>query len=928
MDDKPGTTPSDFLAAFFGAGSTAPVFVTSLPNERGDGPERPYLGRDRLSIDGHVAKWDRPGRGAFFCVAALRPGAQPPAPGKSVRCKANVAEIVCCHGDIDLKSVTIGREALIAALLSLEMPPSLIVWSGRGVHCYWLFNEPQEADEAGIARIEAMNARLSDVIGGDIVQDVTRLMRLPGSHNTKDGGWLAVEIVHARWSPRYEVGDIEDWLDRAGPVIRRKVPEKSAPAAANPWLAVAASLGFKPPVDVERRLSAMSYQGAGETSIHGTQLAVSAALLSRGEPVEEVVDILMQATRAAAGEHGARWRWDREERTIRNMAGDWLRKHPEIVTRAEAAPEATRAQAKESARDETRQAEAGEARSNGTTGATVHSLKEARAKRKKESAGKAGEPELTVVLGSAVLEALRVSGGDILFMSKAAWVYGNGLWRMELDIVQWLNVRIETAVVELNVKSNSRTVNEVRNWIMRRPELWRDDVAWDGHGKIATRSGLIDLKSMDVEPVRPDHFCTWRIECDYDPAARCPRWERMLSDFFGDRTPEARSETVSLVQEILGMALAEDKPKALTKALILQGGSDSGKTSVLEVLSGLLSDRPISMPLEAVGGTHGLMEFVRRAPWVIHEAFDQSKWHFSSLVKSILTGDPVQINLKSGPLLTQRIRSPVFWGTNHPPQFKEATKAIVNRLIVLKCRQVFNEAEPVGVAKEARAHGYSEPSRFIVETEKAGLLNWAIVGLLRARARGYFHLPDEVIETRDEIRSDSNLVDGFVRECVSFNAYGMIATPDFCAAFTVWWHENKGENRGGPSNDAIGRALSSLGDARIASHRDLERRYYLGLTLNKSGMDYWRASSSSSAAQGKTSRISSDEQSVNRTIPVSWDGKEQVLRMRAAFEKAAEEEARKVASAKGKNNEELHDASHDTSSDMTLASVISGEPQF
>ena len=59
--------------------------------------------------------------------------------------------------------------------------------------------------------------------------------------------------------------------------------------------------GNKPPIDIEARLAAMRYQGAGDAGIHATQVSVSAALLNRAQPIDEVIEIVMAATRAAAG---------------------------------------------------------------------------------------------------------------------------------------------------------------------------------------------------------------------------------------------------------------------------------------------------------------------------------------------------------------------------------------------------------------------------------------------------------------------------------------------------------------------------------------------------------------------------------------------------------------------------------------------------
>jgi hypothetical protein len=74
------------------------------------------------------------------------------------------------------------------------------------------------------------------------------------------------------------------------------------------------------------RLTTMRYKGSGDSSIHQTQLAVTAALLNRGVPIDEIVGQVLAATRAVAGDEGNHWNWAHEERDIRAMCATWTRK--------------------------------------------------------------------------------------------------------------------------------------------------------------------------------------------------------------------------------------------------------------------------------------------------------------------------------------------------------------------------------------------------------------------------------------------------------------------------------------------------------------------------------------------------------------------------------------------------------------------------
>ncbi len=489
-----------------------------------------------------------------------------------------------------------------------------------------------------------------------------------------------------------------------------------------------------------------------------------------------------------------------------------------------------------------------------------------------------------VIVGETMLAAMRHRGEDMLVTAGEVWRYQDGLWKEPPDATSWLNGELEVVVQTLEIPSTIKLINEAKQLLLRSPKVIKHDVIWDSHGKVPTRSGLLDIGTLTLEPARPEHFATWRIECDYHRAASCPWWTIMLDDFFSDRPEELRAATISTLQEILGTALVENKSKALTRALILEGPSDAGKTRILDVMSGLISDRPIATPFDALSGAHGLMEFRRRAPWLLHEAFNAGQWHFSSIVKSILTGDPVQINVKNGAITTQRIKSPVFWATNHPPQFKEATKAIVNRMIVIKCRTVFDPKHLIGAAAEAQRRGFAEPSDMILAKEMPGLLNWAIAGLRRALERGYIATTPEMVATLGAVRQDSNIVAGFIDECAEFDSSAMVSTPDFCASFAVWWGESKSEDRRVPSNDSIGRAMTALGDNRIGTDRrdmrDKHRHYYGGINLNSIGLDFWDGAHSEGLAKGKTARTSAQRNNVNRVIPESWKDRDSVIAMR------------------------------------------------
>ena len=326
------TAAHDFIAQWFGA-TEQPAYICSIANDRSDSKEpseRHVATRTPTEVESFIARWDRPGRGLFFCVSTIR--------DREKRNKENVVEIPGLWADIDFKDVIDDEAAILRRVKALPKPPSTIIRSGNGLHLYWKCKEALTVNivdgSETVERVEAALKLLADLVGGDmLVTQVANLMRLPGTHNSKRGDWK-LAAIESNTGHEYGLDDIEAMLSECSPIVLRKLRPSATAAEINPFLEAAKHLGYKPPIDVENRLRLMLYM-AGENGIHGTQLVVTASMLNAGIPVEEVVSLVLEATRAAAGDYGKRWNWRREENAIRGMCQTWLKKHPEEIKQAQ-----------------------------------------------------------------------------------------------------------------------------------------------------------------------------------------------------------------------------------------------------------------------------------------------------------------------------------------------------------------------------------------------------------------------------------------------------------------------------------------------------------------------------------------------------------------------------------------------------------------
>jgi AAA domain len=119
-----------FIANMFGLTTAAPVHICRFPNDDSEAlPFRKIDTRDPAAIESFVKRYDEPGSAVYYCVGTLKEGA-------TARNKPNVAEISMLHADIDFKHIDDTRADVERKLKNLKYPPSLMVFSGNGIHAY------------------------------------------------------------------------------------------------------------------------------------------------------------------------------------------------------------------------------------------------------------------------------------------------------------------------------------------------------------------------------------------------------------------------------------------------------------------------------------------------------------------------------------------------------------------------------------------------------------------------------------------------------------------------------------------------------------------------------------------------------------------------------------------------------------------------
>ena len=152
-------------------------------------------------------------------------------PGTTTRNAATTKAVPFVVCDCDLKNLVEGRDSALACLRELALPPSWIHDSGFGLRAGWELKEPLTTDE-DMRRAEVVMQRLAVLLAGDPAPtNRASLYRVPGSHNTKEGGKRPCQVIEA-CGAGYDITELEDMLDLYGHPLLHYAPGRGRRATA------------------------------------------------------------------------------------------------------------------------------------------------------------------------------------------------------------------------------------------------------------------------------------------------------------------------------------------------------------------------------------------------------------------------------------------------------------------------------------------------------------------------------------------------------------------------------------------------------------------------------------------------------------------------------------------------------------------------
>ena len=287
-------------------------------------------------------------------------------------------------------------------------------------------------------------------------------------------------------------------------------------------------------------------------------------------------------------------------------------------------------------------------------------------------------------------------------------------------------------------------------------------------------NGLLDVATRELLPPTPRYFNLNWSETDYSPDADCPRWIQFVEQVYPD-DPSSRA----CLQEFMGYCLTDDTSQQ--KAIALIGAKRSGKGTIARVLQELVGRSSCCNPsLASMGERFGLQTWIGKKVAIVADARTSVRNNAQAMVERVLTvtgEDSQHVDRKNRDPWEGRLRVRLWVISNMLPATQDTGAALSSRFLILDHKVSFYGQEDHSLEAKLRA-------------EASGILSWALAGLARLRARGYFEQPDTGTDRVREWERMNSPVLAFVQDCCEQGRGHFVEKVMLRAAFRSWCSAN------------------------------------------------------------------------------------------------------------------------------------------
>lgn len=365
----------------------------------------------------------------------------------------------------------------------------------------------------------------------------------------------------------------------------------------------------------------------------------------------------------------------------------------------------------------------------------------------------------------------------------SAWrMYVGGYWRTRdvYELRRFLR-REMRPLRKLEVKITHARIRSVT--AMLEDELFISDATIRGRQReqakyINLRNGLFNLETFQLEPHRDDLYFTSQMDFDYLPDVYSSQFRRYLNSSLV--LPGTKEPDWDLVERTIeALAYCMTARTDLKASFWLVGGKDSGKSTMIALIKGLMGDLHTTIDLTQLGVNRFLLSGIVGKRVITFSEGDTNAMLPDALYKALTGGsDELYADVKNKDPIVFRPECKPVWAMNNMPRMADRTGATARRIVMIPFGRTIPENERV-----------SNLEQLLIQ-ERSGIFNTLMDGLKALNRRGWFAPCQQSEQMLQDYIMENDTEATFVEERCERNASYKVQSAVLYKTYSDWCTSN------------------------------------------------------------------------------------------------------------------------------------------
>lgn len=301
---------------------------------------------------------------------------------------------------------------------------------------------------------------------------------------------------------------------------------------------------------------------------------------------------------------------------------------------------------------------------------------------------------------------------------------------------------------DINFKPTPRenVAREFVSWITRSELI---DETWfkKTHSLINFKNGVLDTKTKNILAHSPEFGFLYCLPFDYDPYAKCPTFDKFMTDITEDN-----KDLAQLILEFIGYALC-DREYWIQKAMVFVGRGANGKTTLLKVIEMLAGEKNFSAISMNDFQNENHRSQLEGKLLNICDELPISTVKNTEMFKKLMGGTVTIRRLYQNPKIITNLAK-FFFSCNELPDIYDRSEGLFRRLILVPFEAHFTlekgTADPAIVKK--------------LSWELPGIFNKVFGAYMELKARGHISKSEASLDEFNLFKDNINWVEVWLNE--------------------------------------------------------------------------------------------------------------------------------------------------------------------